>query len=184
MRSCFCIDLKESRKYNIDIVGLDNKAYEYDFEGNQRFFEEMESDIVQDGSFKVHVVLLKSEVMLQLKMQIEAKIGLICDRSLEPFEENFDTELDYIYKFGEKANVLSDEMEVIPFKTATINIAQHIYDFIHLSIPMKKLHPKYRNQELDGDDDFLYIYSDVTEEEEDETSTPDPRWEALKNLKP
>jgi hypothetical protein len=32
-------------------------------------------------------------------------------------------------------------------RTTSINIAQHIYDFVSLEVPMKKLHPCFLNND-------------------------------------
>jgi uncharacterized metal-binding protein YceD (DUF177 family) len=71
-------------------------------------------------------------------------------------------------------------------------VAQLIYEFILLALPLKKIHPDYRN-ELDEEDNeleggFVYIdeasTEDSTEETEEESTRPvDPRWEKLGKLK-
>lgn len=169
-------------KYDIHIQGLENKRYTYEFEGGNEFFEFFEQDIITSGHFKANVVIDKNSALLQLFFEIEGVIGLICDRCLEPFEEPIHLKEKYIYKFGDRHEEITDEIEMIPQNTATINIAQHIYDFIGVSLPMKKLHPRFRNEDEDEDDKFIYSTDEEREEEEKEEVT-DPRWAALLSLK-
>ena len=88
----------------------------------------------------------------------------------------------YIYKFGDKPEVLSDEMEVIPYGVPKINVSQHIFDFISLQIPIKKLHPKFRN-EVGGNEKGIMVYSDSSKKAEVENESIDPRWADLLKLK-
>jgi uncharacterized metal-binding protein YceD (DUF177 family) len=59
-----------------------------------------------------------------------------------------------------------------------------MYEFIVLSIPIKKLHPDLRNEDED-ESDVKIVYSTSTENEQEEKKEEDidPRWEKLKKLK-
>jgi uncharacterized metal-binding protein YceD (DUF177 family) len=170
--------------FEINIHGLENKTYEFEFEGGNTFFEAFEQDIVSDGKFKAKVMLEKTDSLIRLYVNIDAYIDMVCDRSLDEFTENFKIEEKYIYKFGDEAKELSEEMEVIPFGTPKINIANLIFDFISLQIPMKKLHPQFRNED-DDDSDGIMVYTDenldIVKEKSDDNV--DPRWAALLKLK-
>lgn len=181
----FCKNVsKVVSKYDIHIQGLENKRYTYEFEGGNEFFEFFEQDIITSGLFKAEVILDKNSALLQLFFDIEGTIGLVCDRSLEPFDEPIHVKERYIYKFGDRHEEITDEIEMIPQNTATINLAQHIYDFIAVSLPMKKLHPRFRNEEEQEEDDkFIYSTDEDTVEEEKENEVIDPRWAALLSLK-
>jgi uncharacterized metal-binding protein YceD (DUF177 family) len=170
-------------KYDIQIQGLENKRYEYDFEGDDKFFEAFEQDLIYKGKFDAHIILDKSSTMLQLMFEIKGKVELECDRSLEKFDEPVDVKEKYIFKFGERKDLISDEIEMIPFGTPSINVAQHIYDFIALTIPMRKVHPKYRDDD-DNEEEASLIYQTNVEdiEEEEKEKDIDPRWAKLKNL--
>jgi uncharacterized metal-binding protein YceD (DUF177 family) len=77
---------------------------------------------------------------------------------------------------------MSDEMEVIPFGTPKINVADLISDYILLSVPMKNLHPRFRAEE-DEDEDGIMVYLDPNAERPETDTSTDPRWAALLNLK-
>jgi uncharacterized metal-binding protein YceD (DUF177 family) len=82
-------------------------------------------------------------------------------------------------------------LQIVP-ETQYINVAQHLYDYIGLAIPMKKLHPRFVEEDQEREDDpeaeGLLIYSTGSEGEEDEDDDDedgplDPRFAALKKLK-
>ena len=183
--------MKELSKYNIDIYGLEDKQYDYDMESGDAFFEELEQDLIEHGQFKTHVVLVKSATMIQLHFHTEGSVELLCDRTLEPFEELIDLDNRIILKFGERNEELTDEIEIINRNTNRINVAKYIFEFIALSIPVKKLHPSLREEvsedEDSEEDEVILVYSsedkEVSEENGDSEEKIDPRWEALKKLK-
>lgn len=171
---------RELSKYDILIHGLEDKNHEYEFEGNDIFFQEFEQDIIEGGSFKAKVLLEKNATFIRLNLDIASRLRLQCDRSLDIFEEEFSSREMHIFKFGGSAAEMSDEMEIIPFGTHKINIANLLFDYILLQVPMKKLHPRFRTE--DGPEEGTLVYKDpnFTEEKEE---IQDPRWAALINLK-
>lgn len=175
---------KHLAQYEINILGLDEKRHQFDFEGGAEFFESFDQDIVENGRFKLNLELDKTATMMRLHFDLNGSVELVCDRSLEVFEEPIRVEEKYIYKFGDRNEVVSEDVEIIPFGASEINIANLIFDFICLAVPMKKLHPRYREE---SDDDDGYYYSDSIEEKikpkEERNEEVDPRWEALKSLK-
>jgi uncharacterized metal-binding protein YceD (DUF177 family) len=179
--------VKELSKYNIDIYGLEDKSYEYDYELGPAFFEEMQQDIIQKGDFKVHLILDKSSTMIQLRFSLSGRAELICDRSLDPFYEPVDTQGLMILKFGDHDEELTDEIAIINRNTTRINVAGYIFEFIALALPMKKLHPDLRSHEESGEQEseiLVYTSEKKEDQSEDDSSEPvDPRWEALKKLK-
>ena len=172
------------QQYSINVLGLDEKSHEFEFEGNDDFFESFDQDIIESGQFKLALVLDKSSSMMRLDYHITGALNLICDRSLEVFEELLDLSEQYVYKFGDRNEVVSEDVEIIPFGTAEINIARDIFDYIGLSVPMKKLHPKFRDE---SEDDSGLVFSSenpsISQNEEEKKEQSNPMWDALKDFK-
>lgn len=170
-----CVKVKkELSKYEIAIQGLGEKRYTFEFEGGDKFFASFEQDIIEKGNFTAIVTLDKSATMLRLQFDIQADVVLECDRCLDEFTEHLRISEPYLYKFGHTHEVVDDAIEIIPFGEAEINVSQHIFDFIALAIPMKKLHPRFRDAEN---------AEEQTEASSDEQNDmTDPRWAALKNI--
>lgn len=171
---------KELSKYDILIHGLEDKSHEYEFEGTDTFFQEFEQDIVEGGRFKVKVLLEKNATLIRLNLDITSHLRLQCDRSLDIYEETFNSREMHIFKFGSTAAEVSEDLEVIPFGTHKINIANLLFDYILLQVPMKKLHPRFRSEDTPEEGTLVYKDPDFKEEQEE---IQDPRWAALINLK-
>ena len=112
-----------------------------------------------------------------MNFKFSGSIQLICDRSLDRFDYGLGTEHEMMLKFGEEAQELSDEADMIPYNIQRINVAKYIYEFVSVDIPMKKLHPRFDNES--AEDQIIFSSSDEREENE----TTDPRWSELKKLK-
>ncbi|WP_420149642.1 YceD family protein [Spirosoma sp.] len=172
------------RTYDIHIVGLENKRYEYDFTSDDAFFAALEQDLIEKGSVQTHLVLDRSETMLRLDFHITGTVEQTCDRSLDEYDEPVDTRQTMLLKFGDHNEELSDDIELIERNTATINVARYIFEFISLSLPMKRLHPRFRDEE-DSDDDLQngkVIYRSDADTNDEEQPDVDPRWAALRKL--
>ncbi|KXK30519.1 MAG: hypothetical protein UZ12_BCD005000568 [Bacteroidetes bacterium OLB12] len=88
-----------------------------------------------------------------------------------------------VFKYGEEAQEISDEIVIITRDQDSIDLGQYFYEFIALAIPMKKLHPRFANE---AENDQFIVYSTAqneTEESDKENDAIDPRWEKLKKLK-
>lgn len=175
------------RDYDIHIVGLDNKRHEYDFTSGDSFFAALEQDLIKKGQVKTHLTLDKSETMLRLDFHIVGTVEQTCDRSLDEYDEPIDTQQMMLLKFGDHNEELSDDIELIERNTATINVAHYIFEFIGLALPMKRLHPRFRDEDEGEDDEqngkVIYRSDPETDDEADgQPANIDPRWDALRRL--
>jgi uncharacterized protein len=180
--------VKKLKDYEIGIAKLSNKKHQYEFEMDDSFFDLFGGDIILGGKLLAKVELDKTESLLTLDFDIAGNVRLACDRSLDEFDEPVHIQETFRMKFGAEDKELDDDLWQIASDTQTINVAQHLYDFIGLSLPMKKLHPRFRDEEDEQDEDAILIYSsrhandDSEDDDSDDDDDVDPRWDALKNL--
>ena len=172
------MDKKAFRAFEISIFNLSNKEHEYRFPINSGLFDLFEQQIVERAEGECVLTLTRSETMMSLHFVLTAKVELICDISVKPFWHELKEEKDILVKFGEEEQELSEEVIVIPWDTQIFNVAEYIYQFVLLSIPMKKIHPDLEDEERP---DIAYTSGEA--EEAEEAQPMDPRWAALKNLK-
>jgi uncharacterized protein len=184
--------VKEIKKYDINLVKLGNKSHEYEFELDNHFFELFDQELILGGNLKAKVALLKSELLLQFDFHITGTVQLTCDRSLEEFEQPLEVEQTLLVRYGpEDLELDVNVLQIVP-ETQYVNVAQHLYDYIGLAVPMKKLAPRFIEEDSELEDDpeaeGLLIYSTGSDEEnegndDDEDGPVDPRFAALKKLK-
>jgi len=185
--------VKVANKFNIDIFRLSEGTHDYQFNIDNEFFKIHEQDLIEKGNALLNLTLVRSSTMMQLKFKVKGEVELVCDRSLRTFEQEIDFEENLVVKFGEEYLEASEDVVIIPEGSQKLDIATFLFDYIALSLPMKKLHPDYREEEDEDDWDEeegkLVYSSEVLTEEEPEDDKPiedekiDPRWSALKKLK-
>ncbi|MCU0357835.1 MAG: DUF177 domain-containing protein [Cyclobacteriaceae bacterium] len=160
--------------YRINIQGLSNTLHHFEFDLGKEFFGKYGTDLVAEGSLHAKVTLDKRETLIEAYFYIEGTVKLTCDRSLELFDYPLSTEQRIIFKYGQEEKEISEEVYIITHHTEQLELGQLMYEFIGLAIPMKKLHPKFQEQEQEG---IMYTSGDTAAPEE-----TDPRWEILKKL--
>jgi len=173
--------VKVLENFNIDIYNLSNDKHDYQFQIGNSFFESFPEQIIDKGQGVVNVELVKSETLIDITFDIAITVELECDRTLEPFDYQIDLTQGLIYKYGEEEKELDDEIIIITRNQQRINLAQHIFEYIGLAIPMKKLHPKFEGE--DESDELIYTSKEEEKKEEDDNEAVDPRWQALRKLK-
>lgn len=171
------------KEFDIPIFGLSNKTHYYQFEVTPAFFTNFEKSPVQNAHLKANIKLDKSERMIVVELNASGKVQLICDRSLDEFDYPLDIQEKIYYKYGEEEKEISEELYMIKPATTTINVAQLIYESACLSIPMKKLHPRFQEEPDETGNNEILVYSTRIKDEDTTEDNIDPRWEALKKLK-
>jgi len=176
--------VSDLKKYKIDIFNIPFGVHEYAFDFNSEFFENFENSLIEKGQGEITVALNKSDTFLELNFQIIGNFELICDRSLDPFEYPVHISRGLILKYAgsgpEDSNESNDEITYITWGTQSIELAQYIYEFLSLEVPLKKLHPRYGQEEAGNDQDEELVYSSVNNNK-NETEV-DPRWQKLKSI--
>lgn len=169
--------MKDLKQFIIQYDGLKLGSHDFQFDINEKFFEELNYPEITKGNFHVDLLLEKHSTMMVLNFKIKGSTLLTCDRCNQEFDFNFETEQKLIVKFGEVESEESDEIIVIPNNRIDFDIAQFIYEYIILSIPQRILH-----DEKDCDPEVLKFLNRNSTKEEPRKRETDPRWDILKKL--
>jgi uncharacterized metal-binding protein YceD (DUF177 family) len=189
----------------IPFVGLKVGLHEYSLDINREFFELFEESEIESGDVKTRILLDKKTEMIVLSVFLEGSVDIECDRCLDIYSQSISYEGRIYIKFGAETVEENEELWVLSNKESHIDLSKYIYESICLSRPAQRLHPddedgestcnaemmeKYRELMSFGNDDiddefFSDLGIDLEEEdnEEDDSTEIDPRWEALKKLK-
>lgn len=165
--------------YDIELFTLSDQLYEFDFPIDTELFLHFENEEVVSIKGDCKLTLDKSSTMIQLEFNISAKALVACDRSLEEFNIDLESKKKMLIKYGEEYKEIDDEIVIITPDQLRLNVGQWLYEIVAVEVPMKKLHPKFENEE---DVDEGFIYSDTDNKEEEEKEVRDPRWDVLRNL--
>jgi uncharacterized protein len=172
------------RVYTVNIVGLSNTIHHFEFEVENDFFSQYGTALISEGSLKAKVTLDKRETFIDATFFITGSAKLICDRSLDPFDYPIRAEKKLLFKYGDSDQELSDEIIMIHHDTDRLELGQYIFEFIALEVPIKKLHPRFRDEDDDDATEGKIIYSSKkSSDDKNNGEDIDPRWEILKKLK-
>jgi uncharacterized metal-binding protein YceD (DUF177 family) len=172
-------------KYDVEFKGLKEGLHEFEYEIEDKFFEHFDQDLVSIGNLEVKVDFEKRNTFLKLYFNIKGWVELTCDRCLDDYRQKVKQQSELLVKFDENNYEDDDEVIWLLPEEHKINLAQLIYEYIVLGIPMKHVHPDKKNGESGCNPEMIERINNqsLREEEENEEKEIDPRWEALKKLK-
>ena len=185
--------------YKIDLLssGLGGKTFEYEI--GDDFFAEIEG-LIQRGSIHTTVVCLSAGSVYKFRIHSIGTVIVPCDRCLSDLELRIETADDLNVKLGSEYADDGDCV-IVPESEGYLDLAQFIYEFIALSMPMTcchepgkcddaMMHELSRHQSTrsgyeDAEREDSAEIGDAPDEAMGENSDEpiDSRWAALKQLK-
>lgn len=164
------------RAYDIQFSGLKLGNHLFTYSLDNEFFEYYKYPEILGADIHAEVNLEKKSNMLVLDFTLQGKATSICDRCAEACEVKISLEDErVILKFGVADSEKNDEIITLDEGSHTFNIADLLYEFSVIALPMFKTHPEGAcNPEV------LKILEKLKVKNEEKT---DPRWSALKNIK-
>lgn len=177
--------IKKSRikmnRIRIKFKGLKEGRYNYHFKIDDSFFAGFKETDIKKAEANVEAEMIIAKDLITFNFIIQGKISVQCDRCLDYFwqEINYQTEL-YV-EFGDDNSDLSDADKkiVLSNNENEIVLDKHIYDYIHLSLPYQRIHPKNKNGSSTCNIEMINKLEEINSDIKQET---DPRWDKLKNL--
>jgi len=170
------------REYNIAFVGLKLGVHEFNYKVDRTFFEQFPDSLVTNCDINVDLKLTKEHSFMMLDFQISGTMEQPCNRCQRPLNYPVDADYNVLVKFGDapaKEDPENDEDVIYLDRNEThLNVAQLVYEFITLAIPVHRI--VCENVGLECDPAVLKVLHDLNEQNQ---NNPDPRWADLKNIK-
>ena len=165
------------KDFIIHFVGLSIGNHRFDFEVNDRFFEQFEYSQLQHGLVQIQVDLEKQDRMMIFSFGLKGNVEVTCDRCGEEFMLPLNGNQRLIVKFGIEFKEESDDMIVIPSTEYKIDLAPFIYEYLHLMLPWRIIHPDDSNGNTTCNPDILRRLEELAPH-----ASTDPRWAVLGSL--
>ena len=137
------------REYEIAFVGLKPGIHEYNYEVDDKFFADYKETDPEDIGFKncnasVKLLLEKNTSFLMLKFEIGGSVNVICDRCGNTLPIDLWDEFNLVIKQIENPDEMNQNEEdpdvfYISRTESHIHLADWIYEFVMLSIPMQRM---------------------------------------------
>lgn len=171
------------KDYIIQFVGLPAGKHEYEFSAGDAFFEHFEYSEIKQGDVKIRMTLLKQSAMLSLDFEIGGTVRVNCDLCTEEFDLPISGSYKLIVKIGgSESGDEDDDIITISATEHELDLAQYIYEYIMLSLPIRRVHPPDAGGNSTCNKEMLekirqYLVDNSGGQESD------PRWNQLKNIK-
>lgn len=166
-------------KYDIEFKGLGEGLHEFEFQIDDLFFEYFKESPVESGKVVIKVILEKRSSFLKLHFKLKGRIELMCDRCLDNYLQKIKLKTELFVKFGEKEFEEGENVIWVLPEEHQLNLAQLIYEFTILSIPLRHVHPKNNDGNRDCNREMLKKLKDHMHSEQGDETPVDPRWDAL-----
>ena len=178
--------MERSVDTEIQFSGLKSGVYDYDFTLDDRFFSEYKNEKILGGKVVFNVRLEKKERLLTFFFNYSGVVRTTCDRCLEEMDWPVEGEQALYVKFSDTEQSDNEDVVILPEKAYKIDLAQWMYEYVVIAMPIQCTHPDDINGNPTCDPEMLKYLAE--ENEESEVGEPgeekiDPRWEALRNLK-
>jgi uncharacterized protein len=164
--------------FTLPISGLREGRYHYDFEIGNQFFEEFEGSEIEEGNLSVIISLDKRSSHFDLIIKISGKVRICCDRCLELFLHPVECKNELVVKYGKMWDDSDPEIITIPADEHELDIKQYLYEFIHLALPIQRVHPGGGGEYSCNPD----MIKKLNQHKVDIEKENDPRWDDLKKL--
>ncbi|MFV0553758.1 MAG: YceD family protein [Mangrovibacterium sp.] len=169
--------------YNIAFKGLALGKTVFDYTIGKRFFDYFDGGIVSEGDVAVQVALEKQSNLLTLDFTIAGVVQVACDRCLDIYPEPIKSKATVYVKYGEDSYEEGDDVIWVDVNESQINVAQMIYDYILLALPIRMVHPEDEQGNSQCNPEMIEKLESLNYlPENDEEEITDSRWDELKKL--
>jgi uncharacterized metal-binding protein YceD (DUF177 family) len=132
------------REFEIPFVGLKPGIHEFNYEITDRFFEAFQQQDFRNCQAKVKLSLDKKNGFMLLKFEVGGVLEVTCDRCNNNLPFELWDEFNITVKVVEDPEQMNDEEDdpdvyYISRGESHVDVANWIYEFINLSIPMQKV---------------------------------------------
>ncbi|MFH1937784.1 MAG: DUF177 domain-containing protein [Bacteroidota bacterium] len=170
--------MKPLDSFIIPFRGLKPGIHRYDVQIDKAFFDHFEHSEIREGALSVHIDLEKEERMLLFQFTINGQVSMPCDRCNETVLLPVSGKERLIVKFGEEFAEQNEEIQIIPELENQFDTAPFLYEYVHLLLPLKRVHPDDDQGNNSCSQDMLTKLNQLLQ-----NRVPDPRWEKLNTLR-
>ncbi len=164
--------------YSIPIGGLKGGHYSFTFGINNMFFDLFEVSEIKEGELIAAIEIEKRPSLIEIGVRISGKVRICCDRCLEMFDHPVECENKLLVNFGNQKDESDPEIITLQRDENELDLKQYFYEYIHLALPIQRIHPDNANGESTCDPLMLRKLKEHLVEE----TKSDPRWDELKKL--
>lgn len=176
------------REFEIAFVGLKPGLHEFSYEITDKFFEPYQQQDFKNCKAHIRLNLDKKTGFMQLKFEIGGTIEVVCDRCNSNLPLDLWDEFNMMVKMVQEPELMNNQEDdpdvyYIGHGESHIDVANWIYEFINLSIPMLKT---CTYEKIDGphcNKSAMEMLKKLEAEEKKDEEKENPIWKGLEKFK-
>jgi len=173
------------REFEIAFVGLKPGVHHFEYQIDDKFFAHYEKQDFSNCTAKIKLELDKKNGFMLLKFDIDGTVDVNCDRCGNPLTIQLWDEFKVMVKLVDDPDEMNDQEEdpdvyYISRGESHLYLADWIYEFINLSIPLQKMCPPDEAGESQCNKEVL---AKLLQAENNDSKEANPMWQALNKFK-
>ncbi len=166
-------------EYSIPFQGLKQGKHLFNYQIDKDFFSQFKDTLLENGNISLEVTFEKRPGMMVLDLVFEGTIKVNCDLCAEEGNLPINGEDQLVVKFTEEPGEEEQVIYLTPGETE-LNIAHHVYEFICLSVPIRRVPCADEENEPTCDSKVLDYLDTEPPSNEEEDAEINPIWAELK----
>ena len=133
-----------NKKFSLHFKSLSIGEHIFNYHITETFFKFFPESVIKKAKIDVKVELTVKNQALVLVFFIKGKAEVQCDVCLDNFYLPISYKTNLFVNFADENSDITDVFDTVTlaFSENEIDLAQHIYEYIHLAMPSKVIHPK------------------------------------------
>jgi uncharacterized metal-binding protein YceD (DUF177 family) len=177
--------MSSRRNFDIAFVGLKPGIHEFEYEINDKFFVDYSEQDFHNCVAQVKLALDKKIGFMLLKFEVGGRLEVTCDRCGNKLPLELWDEFNIVIKIvedPEEMNNQEDDPDVyyISKGESHLHIADWIYEFINLTIPMQRM---CTEEEMGGPYCNKEVLAMLKKLDLENKPTANPVWKGLEKFK-
>ena len=134
--------------YELPLNGIPAGKSNYSWRADKKFFEKYENTEILDADLSIEITVEKSGRYIGVDCHLEGSVTTLCDRCLEQLQLPVSETVLLSVKFGSEpetgeSDLMEGDREIVYLDAsdAVLDMAQIIYDYTCLALPMHRVHP-------------------------------------------
>lgn len=172
--------MKSLIPFSIPVSGLRDGTHGFNFEVDAAFFAAFSESPVQQGALQVHLDFDKRPGMFVLEFDISGRVVTPCDRCLETIQLPIEGRHRLLVKFSDEERPDEADVVYVSPELEKLNVAQYVYEFIILSLPMVKVYDCENDEDAVCNEDMLSYLEEDADSGSETIEEANPIWDELK----
>jgi uncharacterized metal-binding protein YceD (DUF177 family) len=177
--------MNQRREFEIAFVGLKPGIHVYEYRIEDKFFAPYGDQDFENCMANVKLTLDKKTGFMQLRFDVDGSVDVTCDRCGNPLHVQLWDEFNIIVKMvdnPDEMNEQEDDPDVyyISRGESHLHLADWIYEFINLSIPLQKM---CKPEEEGGTGCNKEVLEKLKQMEPEAKKDPNTVWKGLDKFK-